>query len=49
MLPSRGMTKTKLMRNAAAITGVTYKRGQIDTAIADLTSLIETYKQTGEC
>tara|TARA_B100000780_G_C21004183_1_gene401883 strand:+ start:78 stop:320 length:243 start_codon:yes stop_codon:yes gene_type:complete len=49
MLPSRGMTKTKLMSNASGITGVIYKRGQIDTAIADLTSVIETYKKTGEC
>ena len=32
-----------------AITGMYYKRGQIDTAIADLTYTIETYKQTGEC
>jgi len=49
MLPSRGMTKTKLMSNASGITGVIYKRSQIDTAIADLTLVIETYKKTGEC
>jgi len=37
------------MSNASGITGVIYKRGQIDTAIADLTTVIETYKKTGEC
>jgi len=49
MLPSRGMTRTKLMSKASTITGITYKRGQIDIAIADLSSVIETYKLTGEC
>jgi len=39
--PSRGLTKTKLMAKASAITGVKYKRTEIDSAIADLQGIVD--------
>ena len=39
--PSRGLTKTKLMAKASAITGVTYKLSAIDNAIEDLQCVID--------
>lgn len=39
------MSKRYLMDRASNITGKTYKRGQIETAIADLTSIIDAAKQ----
>jgi|TARA_R110000782_G_scaffold256822_2_gene345999 hypothetical protein len=41
MLPCRGMTKTKLLAKAGAITGNKYKRGQYDAAIADLQTIVD--------
>ena len=39
--PSRGITKTMLLTKAGAITGVKYKRGQYDAAIADLQVIVD--------
>jgi hypothetical protein len=36
MIPTRGMTITKMMKMAKGITKKTYKRGQIDIAIQDV-------------
>jgi len=41
MLPAKGMTKTKLLAKAGGITGVKYKRGQYDAAIADLQVIVD--------
>lgn len=41
MIPTRGMTITKLFGIAQQITGKKYKRGQHDAAIADLTVWID--------
>jgi len=45
MTPPRGITKTKLLSKASAITGYNYKRGQYDAAIADLQVIIDAAKQ----
>ena len=39
--PSRGITKTMLLTKAGTITGVKYKRGQYDAAIADLQVIVD--------
>ena len=44
IMPSKGLTKKKLMSLASHITGNTYKRGQLDNAIYDLTSVIDANK-----
>lgn len=44
MIPTRGMTITKMFKQAGHITGKTYKRGQHDAAIADLESWIAAAK-----
>lgn len=44
MIPTRGMTITRLFGLAKDITGNTYKRGQHDAAIADLTTWIDAAK-----
>ena len=36
MIPTRGMTITKMLQSASNVTGKKYKRGQHDAAIADL-------------
>jgi len=41
IMPSKGLTKKKLMSLASHITGNAYKRGQLDNAIYDLTSVID--------
>jgi len=41
MTPPRGTNKTKLLSKAGAITGVKYKRGQYDAAIADLQVIVD--------
>jgi|TARA_B110000238_G_C15946223_1_gene361187 hypothetical protein len=41
IMPSRGLTKTKLMAKASAITGVKYKRTEIDVAIDDLNNIVQ--------
>ena len=41
LMPSRGLTKTKLMARASAITGNKYKRTQIDLAISDLQIIVD--------
>jgi len=46
MSPSKGMTKTKLLKKASDITGVKYKRGQYDEAIFDLQKIVDV--ATGE-
>lgn len=38
---SRNVTKTGLLQKAGAITGVKYKRGQYETAIADLQVIVD--------
>ena len=43
IMPSRGLTKTKLMAKASAITGVNYKRTEIDVAIDDLNNIVQAY------
>jgi|TARA_B110000211_G_scaffold150236_1_gene170884 hypothetical protein len=43
IMPSKGLTKTKLMKFASAITETNYKRGQIDDAIYDLTTIIDAH------
>ena len=40
-MPSRNVTKTGLLQKAGAITGVKYKRGQYETAIADLQVIVD--------
>ena len=44
IMPSRGLTKTKLLKLASHITGTKYKRGAngIDEAIYDLDTVIAT-------
>lgn len=42
MIPTRGMTITKLFALATGITGKPYKRGDHDKAYADLTTWINT-------
>jgi hypothetical protein len=44
MIPTRGMTITKMLGSAEQITGKKYKRGQHDVAITDLTAWIEAAK-----
>lgn len=44
MIPTRGMTITKLFQIASEFTGQRYKRGEHERAIADLTVWIETMK-----
>ena len=44
MIPTRGMTITKMLQRAGEITGKKYKRGQHDAAIADLTVWIDAAK-----
>jgi hypothetical protein len=44
LIPTRGMTITRLFQRATEITGRPYKRGQHDAAIADLTTWINTMK-----
>lgn len=44
MIPTRGMTITKLFAAAKPYTGQTYKRGEHARAIADLTTWIEAMK-----
>ena len=46
LMPSKGMTKTKLLKKASDITGVKYKRGQYDKAIFDLQKIVDV--ATGE-
>jgi hypothetical protein len=46
LMPSKGMTKTKLLKKASDITGVKYKRGQYDEAIFDLQKIVDV--ATGE-
>ena len=46
LMPSKGMTKTKLLKKASDITGVKYKRGQYDEAIFDLQKIVDA--ATGE-
>jgi len=46
LMPSKGMTKTKLLKKAGDITGVKYKRGQYDEAIFDLQKIVDV--ATGE-
>jgi len=48
MIPTRGMTITKLFKVAAEITGTKYKRGQHDLAMANLEKWIEANGTTGE-
>ena len=48
MIPTRGMTITKLFKVATEITGTKYKRGQHDLAMADLTKWIEANGTTGK-
>lgn len=44
MIPTRGMTITRMFQSAKNVTGKTYKRGQHDAAIADLTLWIDAAK-----
>ena len=44
IIPSRGVTPTKMLASAGRICGKTYKRGQYQQAIDDLTVWIETMK-----
>jgi hypothetical protein len=44
LIPTRGVTITKMFKLAGQYTGQTYKRGQHERAIADLTVWIETMK-----
>jgi hypothetical protein len=44
MIPTRGMTITKMFAIAQQITGKKYKRGGHDAAITDLTAWIEAAK-----
>jgi hypothetical protein len=48
MIPTRGVTITKLFKIASSYTGKTYKRGQHDQAIADLQVWIDVNGTTGE-
>lgn len=41
MIPTRGVTITRMFAEASKITGKTYKRGQHDAALADLTKWID--------
>lgn len=41
IIPTHGVGITLMMRSATAITGKSYKRGQYDAAIADLTTWIQ--------
>lgn len=38
--PGRGWNKTKAMKMATEFTGVTYKRGQLDLALKDMTEYV---------
>ena len=42
MIPTRGVTITKMFKMAGEYTGQTYKRGQHERAMQDLTVWIET-------
>lgn len=44
MIPTRGMTITKMLKSAAAITGKAYKRGEAMKAHDDLVIWIEAAK-----
>jgi hypothetical protein len=44
MIPTRGMTITRMLEAATRYTGQTYKRGQASKAMDDLTIWIETMK-----
>jgi len=48
MIPSRGVTITKLFKVASEYTGKAYKRGQHAQAIADLQVWIDANGTTGE-
>jgi hypothetical protein len=45
MRPSRGLTVADLLRVAGEYTGKTYKRGQVQQAIEDLTKWVDGYKR----
>lgn len=44
IIPTRGMTISKLFAAAKPYTGQSYKRGEHDRAMADLTTWIETMR-----
>jgi hypothetical protein len=44
MFVTRGLTVKKMFASATRYTGVVYKRGEHDRAIADLTLWVETMK-----
>jgi hypothetical protein len=44
MIPTRGMTITKMLERATVFSGKKYTRAKMDQAIADLTTWIEAMK-----
>lgn len=48
MKPNRAWTPTAMLRTAGQITGKTYKRGQYEQAIADLTAWINVNGSIGD-
>lgn len=48
MKPNRAYTPTAMLRTAGQITGKTYKRGQFQEAIADLTAWLNVNASVGD-